>query len=231
MSDSRLPAPRGRWRQRGFTLFEVLAAVAVLALTVTMLARGAIQGMRYEGDASRRLAASLIADQLLFELESSLAVGILPELGQREVENPADDEFLRVVEVSPLEPAMLGMPDLFLPPGAEGEAPARGEGTALPELRMLTVRVSWEDGLAEQAVTRTSFAYDATAAIDALAAASADAERRAEDEAEERDDDFDDEDDDDDFDGDEDDEDDDEDDEDDEDDDDFDDFDYDDEDF
>jgi prepilin-type N-terminal cleavage/methylation domain-containing protein len=158
-------------RRQGFTLFEVLAAVAILALSVTLLARGAIQGMGYEGDASRRLAASLIADQLLFEVESGLAAGAIPEVGRQESENSNDDEFTRVVEVAPLELATLGMADLFLPPGEEsGTAPARGS-TPLPDLLLVTVRVSWEVGLVEQAVTRTSFAYDATAAIEALAAA------------------------------------------------------------
>ena len=47
----------------------------------------------------------------------------------------------------------------------------RGTAETLPQLLLVTVRVSWAVGLTEQAVTRTSFAYDATAAIDALAAA------------------------------------------------------------
>jgi hypothetical protein len=147
--------------------------VAILALSVTLLARGAIQGMGYEGDASRRLAASLIADQLLFEVESALAVGSLPEVGRQEGENPDDDEFMRIVEVAPLDLATLGMADLFLPPGAEAGTPRPRGATPLPDLLLVTVRVSWEDGLSEQAVTRTSFAYDASAAAQALAAAGA----------------------------------------------------------
>jgi prepilin-type N-terminal cleavage/methylation domain-containing protein len=173
VSELRPRALRAAAQRRGFTLFEVLAAVAILALSVTLLARGAIQGMGYEGDASRRLAASLIADQLLFEIESTIAVGSLPEVGRQEGENPGDDEFLRVVEVAPLELAMLGMADLFLPPGEEPGTPRPRGGTPLPELLLVTVRVSWEDGLTEQAVTRTSFAYDASAAAQALAAAGA----------------------------------------------------------
>jgi prepilin-type N-terminal cleavage/methylation domain-containing protein len=165
----------------GFTLFEVLAAVVVLGLTVTILARSAIQGMDYEGDASRRLAASLIADQLLFEVESAMAAGNPPELGPREVDNPAEDEFLRVVEVSPLDPAMLGMAELLLPPGAEAGRPQPGTVETLPQLLLVNVRVSWEIGLTEQAVTRTSFAYDATAAIEALASADFGAEDETED--------------------------------------------------
>jgi prepilin-type N-terminal cleavage/methylation domain-containing protein len=165
--------PRAAAQRQGFTLFEVLAAVAILALSVTLLARGAIQGMGYEGDASRRLAASLIADQLLFEVESGIAAGGVPEVGRQEGENPNDDEFMRVVEVAPLELAALGMADLFLPPSEEaGTPPARGS-TPLPDLLLVTVRVSWQVGLIEQAVTRTSFAYDATAAVEALAAAGA----------------------------------------------------------
>jgi hypothetical protein len=65
------------------------------------------------------------------------------------------------------------MADLFLPPGAEAGTPRPRGATPLPDLLLVTVRVSWEDGLSEQAVTRTSFAYDASAAAQALAAAGA----------------------------------------------------------
>jgi hypothetical protein len=149
----------------------VLAAVAVLGLTVGMLARGAIQGLRYEGEASRRLAASLLADRLLFEMESTLALGALPELGRQEREE--GDEFLLSVEVAPLDPAALGIAPLFAgrpaSPGARPPPPP----AEIPKLLLVTVQVAWVEGLVEHAVTRTTFAYDATAAAQVLEAAGA----------------------------------------------------------
>jgi prepilin-type N-terminal cleavage/methylation domain-containing protein len=153
----------------GFTLLEVMAAVAVLGFTVAVLARGAIQGMRYEGDASRRLAASLLADRALFELESALALGALPQLGHQEREEGG--EFLLSLDVAPLDPAALGIGALFTrEPEAGGAAPS-GPQAAVPELLLVTVQVVWTDGLVEQTVTRTTFAYDASQTAEALGAA------------------------------------------------------------
>jgi len=167
---------RAATRRAAFTLFEVLAAVVVLGLTVTMLARGAIQGLGAEGDASRRLSASFIADQLLYDVESQLALGNVPEVGTTEPEGAEDDGFLRSVEVTPLDLATLGIPDLYAPPGEKpGRTPAPGAAGAFPTLLLVNVRVAWEVGLdQEQAVTRTTIAYDATAAIEALASAGGD---------------------------------------------------------
>ena len=46
----------------GFTLLEVMAAVAVVAIVFTTLARVANQGMQSQGISKRRLEASLLAD-------------------------------------------------------------------------------------------------------------------------------------------------------------------------
>ena len=161
----------------GFTLFEVMAAVAVLGFTVAVLARGAIQGMRYEGDASRRLTASLIADRALFEVESALQLGTLPEIGREEREE--GDEFRIALEVAPLEPAALGDAGLLTrEPASAGGAPSAAQAAA-PTLLLVTVQVAWIEGLSEQAVTRTTFAYDASQAAAALGAADAAAEPEA----------------------------------------------------
>jgi prepilin-type N-terminal cleavage/methylation domain-containing protein len=164
----------------GFTLLEVLAAVAVLGFTVTMLARGAIQGMRYEGDASRRLAASLIADRALFEVESALAIGTLPQVGRQERE---ENEFRLALEVAPVDPVALGVPFLFSGPLAEAggrpAGPAAQTRSDLPALMLVTVQVAWTEGLVEQSVTRTSFAYDATETARAIGSSEAPAEAAA----------------------------------------------------
>jgi hypothetical protein len=159
----------------------VLAAVAVLGFTVAMLARGAIQGMRYEGDASRRLAASLIADRALFGVESALAIGALPELGHQEQEE--GDEFRLSLDVAPLDPAALGIGALFTAQPAEAGAAPSSAQAAVPQLLLVTVRVAWTEGLTEQAVTRTTFAYDASAAAQALGASEAESAEAPEAEA------------------------------------------------
>lgn len=172
--------------RRAFTLLEVLAAVALLGFTVAMLARGAIQGMRYEGDASRRLAASLLADRALFEAESALALDALPEAGRQERE---EGEFRVIQEVAPFEPGALGVPELFNARPSEAGAPRPPPSPATPKLFLVTVHVAWTDGLVEQSVTRATFAYDASDLAQVLEAsegaeAQAEAETPAEEEQE-----------------------------------------------
>lgn len=164
-------------RARGFTLLEVLVAVALLGVVVTVLARSAIQGMNYEGDASRRLRASLLADRELARIEAGLKLGTPPQPGHQESQE--GEEFRLSVDVQPIDPGQAGFSALLGPnegePGAAPRGPQPSDGpapTALPLFEIL-IRVAWTEGLQEQAVTRTTFAYDATAALQALAAANA----------------------------------------------------------
>ena len=172
----------------GFTLLEVLAAVAVLGLVYSVLATAGIQGLRLEGDAGRRLRASLLADQKIVEVEAQVATGQAPEIGRTESE---EGDYLVTVEVAPLdlaigdtkaskrarerlERAVGGKardekgPGSFLEP-AGGNAP--------PMLRRVDVRVAWQEGEGEQAVARTTYALDAVAAAPLLEALAAAAEK------------------------------------------------------
>lgn len=162
--------PTSRTRSRGFTLFEVLAAVAVLGLVYVTLARTAMQGLRAEGEATRRLEASLIADHALSELELLLAGGVAPQVGVTESEQ---DQYAIFVEVAPYS-----LDELTTPPARPGEeqkqpldlpllvAGSTGQGSAL---LAVTVRVSWQEGVYEREVTRASFAFDQEAAAPHLA--------------------------------------------------------------
>jgi prepilin-type N-terminal cleavage/methylation domain-containing protein len=175
-----------RQRSAGFTLLEVLAAVAVLGLVYSVLATAAIQGLRAEGDAGRRLRASLLADQRITDIEAQVALGQTPEIGETEVE---EDEFVVRTVVEPLD---LDVGDTKAskrakerldravgarPKAAKGETgkgeTGKGEaGTLLhpagaskqPLLRRIDLRVAWADGEAEQSVRRTSFGLDMVAA-------------------------------------------------------------------
>jgi len=162
--------PSERFRSGGFTLIEVMAAVAVLGLVYVVVAGAAMQGLRTEGDASRRLQASLLADRALNDLELNLAGGSAPALGETET---SEEDFTVVVQVSPFDLGSL----LQSAPGQE-RAPANSTAVAgllappvrggVPILLSIAVRVTWTEGIAEQEVTRSSFALDLEAAAPLL---------------------------------------------------------------
>jgi prepilin-type N-terminal cleavage/methylation domain-containing protein len=163
-------------RERGFTLLEVLVAVALLGLVVSVLAGSAIQGMSYEGDASRRTRASLLADRALWQIEAALKLGAPPQPSHEESQE--GEEFRILVDVQPLDLSQGGLGALLAPapegPGAATPAPApTSDGAAAPVLMPLYqvfVRVSWIEGLRELEVTRSTFAFDGSAAAQALGA-------------------------------------------------------------
>ena len=66
-------------RHDGFTLLEVLGAVAILGISYMVLATAAIQAMQGIGQSQRRIEASLIADQTLIDVEISTETGQLIE--------------------------------------------------------------------------------------------------------------------------------------------------------
>lgn len=144
----------------GFTLLEVLAAVAILGVLYTVLMGVAIQGRMAEGMSRRRLEASLIADRQLAELEMQIDAGAVPELGESELDA---DPYTVLQRVEPfdlmiegtenerglLEPVLTGLT-------LDGASP----------LRQVEVIVSWIEGGQEHRVVRTSYAF-ATTALDA----------------------------------------------------------------
>jgi prepilin-type N-terminal cleavage/methylation domain-containing protein len=147
-------------RSRGFTLLEVMAAVAILGIVFSVLAETAIQGLRAEGRSVRRLEASLLADQRLIDLEIELDAGAPPPEGRQESE---EDDFTVVVEVRPFQ----------LPPPPNPEAAVHlavdepiSEG--LQSLREILITVSWLEGQSEMSVSRTTYGYDAAAFAAAL---------------------------------------------------------------
>jgi len=154
-----------------FTLLEVMAAVAVLGLVYVVVARGAIQGLKTEGDAGRRLRASLLADRVLNDLEVELAAGEAPRVGETET---SEEQFTVTVEVRPFDVA--GLLQEGLQEGDAATAATTGlqllqpsVGAGVPTLLAIAVRVAWIEGVSERAVTRSSFAFDAEAAAPLLA--------------------------------------------------------------
>jgi prepilin-type N-terminal cleavage/methylation domain-containing protein len=172
----------------GFTLLEVLAAVAILAIAYTTLGSSGIQGLQQEGEARRRLEASLLADAAIAEIESAIEAGTTPPVGEEETEN----EGYRI-QVS-VAPFTLAVPESQQAAGgkrlgnaqsrlggersAERVAPGNsligpsaggaGGGGGESPLRRIAVRVAWDEGFGERAALRTTFALDAEAAAETL---------------------------------------------------------------
>ena len=163
--------------RRGFTLIEVLAAVAVLALTYTVLAGTAMQGLANEGESHRRLRASLLADLQLSEIEVGLATGL-----PRDAETELDDYTL-AVEVRPFDLHAFALAANEKATQERGAPRAAPDGAGGPPFQLLTaapgapsphleiiVHVRWIEGAFEQEVTRTTFAADPVAVQQAVAA-------------------------------------------------------------
>ena len=82
----------------GFSLLEVLGAIAILGIWFAALAEFAVLGLRNEGRSYRALRASLVADDALAKLELDIERGEWPEIGGSEEQ--VDDYTIRI-DISP----------------------------------------------------------------------------------------------------------------------------------
>ncbi len=175
--------------RRGFTLLEVLAAVALLGIAYTVLGGAGIEGLQREGEAARRFEASLLADRVLADIENVFDQGSAPPLGEDEQD---EGDFLISIRVAPFD-AVIPEPDR--PRALErGEDRARRPGEARRDgpdlgpsllagaggqpgpLRRVDIAVVWTEGWGERRVTRTTFGLDPEAAAEVVSALSAAAE-------------------------------------------------------
>lgn len=140
-----------RGGRTGFTLLEVLAAVAVLGIWFTVLASIAIHGLRAEGRNERHLRASLLADTTLARIEQGLRLNEFPdefsesEAGDFRVE--IETMLLQDVEIEEVENDLGILLTELVPRLAEN-------------LHMIEVRVIWTEGYDEYTATRTTYAWD-----------------------------------------------------------------------
>jgi prepilin-type N-terminal cleavage/methylation domain-containing protein len=160
-------------RRAGFTLLEVMVAVAVLGVLTVTLVRLSAEGALLEGESRRRLEASLLADRVLLELESAWKGGAPLEAGRQE---GMQEGFRVVVDVAPFEAEAFGLASLLedapAPQGRRDAPPLTSGPPALlvpsgrrqAPVSVVSVTVAWPQGAQEQAVTRTTFAFDRQAA-------------------------------------------------------------------
>jgi prepilin-type N-terminal cleavage/methylation domain-containing protein len=142
----------------GFTLIEILGAVMILAIVYSVLATSAMDGMRAEGISRRRLEASLLIDEELMEIETNVAAGIVPPIGETEEE--IDDLHLLRVNVTPFDPTLF-LGEAFVPPETGATtllgSPQRPEDAFL---RIVDMRLQWDEGGIPFEVRRTTLVQD-----------------------------------------------------------------------
>ena len=168
-----------RNRDRGFTLLEVLAAVSLLIVIYIPLVRAAIDGLRSEGESRRRMEASLIADRELSTIETGIASGSFPEVGETTRE---DREFRIVTSINPFE-LPFAVDEKKDPPRGSDPAPSIfPEPNSREESPLLKIEITvfwpgagggnaeFDDEFDEQLsrVVRTTFAFDLPSITDKL---------------------------------------------------------------
>ncbi len=168
---------------RGLTLLEVLAAVAIFSIAMTVLIGTSTTAVHRAAIAARRLEANLLADAVVADLEIQMRQRIAPVVEPSEWKTEDEQYAVRVLNRTLQE--ALAAPTTTLAEEADGAVPAAppgpgattigggaGIGTLLagelPEvakhLRQYDVEVSWLDVDGPESLTRTTFAFDWQAA-------------------------------------------------------------------
>ncbi len=168
---------KSRSRTAGFSLLEVLAAVAFLGLWFSVIVGSAMQAMRGEERAERRMVAGLLADERMADIEIGLATGAVPEIGTEE-EDENEDGIRLEIETRELELD----PKAFRPDAAEEDDHFNPEASDInlntvlapstaqsdPPLLSIEVRAYWTSGVHEEYATRTTYAFNTEAVSDLI---------------------------------------------------------------
>jgi hypothetical protein len=151
---------RSRSSELGLTLLEVLAAAMIFAMVMTVLIGTSSTAVRNVGVSARRLEASLLADDIIADLEIQMKQGVAPEVDENEsVTGPYSVRIFRTElsqdpEATDFEGTGLGIATML--------------SADLPEvakhLKQYDIEVSWFEQNGPQRVTRTTFAFDWQAA-------------------------------------------------------------------
>ena len=136
-----------------------MAAVAVVAIVFTTLARVSNEGLRSQGISKRRLEASLIADMHIAKFEFQNAFGgIATEVG---VFVATKDEFWTNVNVTSFDIASAIPESGFGDTDPTTEATLAGVlGDEVSPVRAIEIAVTWFEGANEYRVIRNTFGID-----------------------------------------------------------------------
>ena len=148
----------------GFTLLEVLAAVAILAIWYVVIAAMATDGLRKQGLSLRLMEASGIANRYMAEIEASTLDGTVPPLRDEETE---EGDFLVHIFIVPFGFGVTG--NKTVDPGRVGGKQGSPDLKTLLKSEMpgmnrhlvsINVNVGWEEGPDQRSVRRTSYAFN-----------------------------------------------------------------------
>ena len=144
----------------GFTLLEVMGAVVILGIVATSLMTASINSTRIAGDARDRLRASLLADSIVAEIESTATSpggAAAVDTGDREI-----DGYTVSVSVDPVDAASIGLEGLVARERGEPEAAVlAGDPRGGAPLSRVRVIVKSPSGIE---TTRVTFSFDPSAA-------------------------------------------------------------------
>jgi len=151
--------PRRLW-SHGFTLVEVLGAMLILVIFLFPLIGANVTGIRLEASAQRRTEAAQLANQIITELELEIGQGNASlEPG---VVTGEDDYFQIESEISEY---VVELPSVETDRPDEQETPGfdAGFGSDFERpnpIRLIQVRIFWEDNGKAHMVQRTTFAIE-----------------------------------------------------------------------
>ena len=142
-----------------------MAAVAILGIVYSYLAKATSQGILTAGDSRWRMEASLAADEAFVELERELRTAFPLQLGQTTSQL---GDFTISRQVDPFTPPPGLLPEVD--PDSAAASLISGSANSPGILRRVAIRVSWFDGVQEQSLERITYAYDPAAAAAILGA-------------------------------------------------------------
>ncbi len=146
---------QGFW-EPGFTLLEVMGAVMILAFFVISLSGSNVAGIRLETEAQRRTEAAELANTTIAQLELEIS----QQSASLETDFIAEEAGSFTIESEIFE-YLVELPTLDTDDPEEDSAAAYNSGMEERNpIRMIQVRVFWEDRGRAMMVQRTTFAVD-----------------------------------------------------------------------
>ena len=137
---------RADGRPDGFTLIEVVGAVAIVGIVFLMLSTATFRGIVAEANARRLLEASLVADDALAEVEVQMLMSLPIEIDSEalgDIDGDGLAEYELVAEITPYNPSAELAPAGATSTGAPflDSRPSSPGANSTDELTMQRVRI------------------------------------------------------------------------------------------